>query len=688
MTAADHDPLDSEQVPDMAFSVRSTGITLHLPAETIHIDAWGDGTIRVRAFVGEEPMPIEEGLVVHQPSAAVVAVAPDGSSATVTAGPLTALIERHGRMSFSGPDGVLTEEPWFDFREPPLRAHRYYPRNPDGSRGSELTLRAFDNERLYGLGQHTIGRLDLKGSVIDLLQRNSQIAVPVIVSSRGYGMLWNSPSVGRVELAANHTRWVAHEARQLDYFIYSGGTPAEILGRYHALTGFPPPIPHWATGYWQSNSFYPDQETLVSVVREHLSRGLPLAAMFVDYMHWTRLGEWEWDTEKWPDPQGMVAELREAGVHLMVAVWPHVSPRSKHYPSLLERGLLVRSTDGSPAVFSFADRELPGGVDVALLDLTNPDARTFYWERIEENYHRIGVRAFWLDASEPELTAEAGRLFEDESTYSLGHGTEVSSLFALEDARAVREGLDSVGDTESMLLVRSGWAGIQRYGAAVWSGDIQSTWESLRLQVSAGLNVMASGIPWWTSDIGGFFGAEEEGFDELLVRWFQFATFWPVVRMHGNRHPDFFHAGIFSAGGPNEIWAFGDRGYEIMRGLLAMRESLRPYVHSTLELTSTLGIPPVRPLWFDHDGDPRAVSVDDQFMFGPDLLVAPVLAPGVEGRSVYLPHGRRWRSVWTQQVHEGGEVLDVAAPLHIVPLFVAEGSGLDRDGVLRPDSRD
>jgi alpha-D-xyloside xylohydrolase len=158
--------------------------------------------------------------------------------------------------------------------------------------------------------------------------------------------------------------------------------------------------------------------------------------------------------------------------------------------------------------------------------------------------------------------------------------------------------------------------------------------------------------------------------------------------MHGNRHPDFFHAGIFSAGGPNEIWAFGDRGYEIMRGLLAMRESLRPYVHSTLELTSTLGIPPVRPLWFDHDGDPRAVSVDDQFMFGPDLLVAPVLAPGVEGRSVYLPHGRRWRSVWTQQVHEGGEVLDVAAPLHIVPLFVAEGSGLDRDGVLRPDSRD
>jgi alpha-D-xyloside xylohydrolase len=681
---AQHGPLTPGKAPDLAFSARSSGITLHLPAETIHVDAWGDGTIRVRAFVDEEPLPVDEGLVVHQPSAADVDVSSDGMTATVTTGPLTAVIEKHGRLSFSGPDGLLMEEPWFDFREPPLRAHRYYPRNPDESHGVELTLRSFDDERLYGLGQHALGRLDLKGSVIDLLQRNSQIAVPVVVSSRGYGMLWNSPSVGRVELAANHTRWVAHEARQLDYFVYSGVTPMEILRRYHTLTGFPPALPKWASGYWQSNSYYPDQETLLAVAREHLARGLPLAAMFVDYMHWTRLGEWEWDNAKWPDPAGMIAELQEAGVQLMVAVWPHVSPRSKHYPSLLERGLLVASPDGSPAVFSFADRELPGGVDAALLDLTNHEAREFYWAQIEQNYHRIGVRAFWLDASEPELTAEPGRLFENESTYSLGHGTEVSSLFALEDARAVREGLDSVGDTESMLLVRSGWAGIQRYGAAVWSGDIQSTWESLQLQVTAGLNMMTSGIPWWTSDIGGFFGAEEDGFEELLVRWFQFATFWPVMRMHGNRHPNFFTAGIFSAGGPNEIWSFGDRGYGIMRGLLTLREQLRPYLHSTLDLTTAQGIPPVRPLWFDHGGDPRAVAVNDEFMLGSELLVAPVLSPGVEARSVYLPHGRRWRNVWTQQVHEGGEEIDVAAPLDVIPLFVAQGSGLDRAGVLRP----
>jgi alpha-D-xyloside xylohydrolase len=661
----------------MTFSVRPSGITVHLAAETIHVDAWGDGTIRVRAFVGEEPVPLEDGLVIHTPSAADVDVSSDGSTATVTTGPLTAVIERYGRLSFHGPDGLLMEEPSYDPREPPLRAHRYYPRNPDGSHGVEQTLRAFDDERLYGLGQHTLGRLDLKGSVVDLLQRNSQIAVPVLVSSRGYGMLWNSPSVGRVELAANHTRWVAHEARQLDYLVYCGATPAEILRRYHALTGFPPPFPRWASGYWQSNSYYPDQQTLLAVAREHLSRGLPLTAMFVDYMHWTRLGEWEWDDEKWPDPEGMIAELQEAGVQLMVAVWPHVSPRSKHYPSLLERGLLVTAADGEPATFSFADRELPGGVDVALLDLTNPEARAFYWQQIERNYYRIGVRAFWLDASEPELTAAAGHLFEDESRYHLGNGTEVSSLFALEDARAVREGLDAVGDTESMLLVRSGWAGIQRYGAAIWSGDIQSTWESLRLQVTAGLNMMASGIPWWTSDIGGFFGAETETFEELLVRWFQFATFWPVVRMHGNRHPDFFNAGIFSAGGPNEIWAFGERGYEIMRRLLDIREQLRPYLHRTLDLTAESGIPPVRPLWFDHADDPQAVDVDDQFMSGPDLLVAPVLAQGATTRAVYLPANSQWRDAWTDEVHEGGQTCHVSSPIDKIPLFVRVGGELD-----------
>jgi alpha-D-xyloside xylohydrolase len=667
----------------MTFTARPSGVTVHLTGETLQVDAWGPGTIRVRGYVGAEPDPLEEGIVIHQGSLARVDLAADHSSAQVTSGGLTAHIEAHGRLSFTGPDGLLTEEPWYDYREPPLRSHRTYPAHAEGEQGSngaEQILQAFDDERIYGLGQHTIGRLDLKGSVIDLLQRNSQVCIPFIVSSRGYGMLWNSPSVGRVEFALNRTRWVAHQARQLDYFIICGDTPAQIMQRYHVLTGFPPPMPWWATGYWQSNSYYPDQESLLAAAREHLARGLPLSAMFVDYMHWTRLGEWEWDRQQWPDPQAMVAELAQAGVQLMVAVWPHVSPHSRHYQMLRDEGLLVASKDGQPAVFAFADREAPQGIDVALLDLTNPRARAFYWERIEEQYHRIGVRAFWLDASEPELTAPSGYLAEDRARYWLGDGTEVSGLFALQDARAVREGLDAVGDDESMLLVRSGWAGMQRYGAAVWSGDIQSTWEALRLQVPAGLNMMVSGIPWWTSDIGGFFGLDPDGFEELLVRWFQFATFWPIVRMHGNRHPDFFNAGIFSAGGPNEIWSFGERGYQVMRGLLHLRERLRPYVHGALQRTSQTGVPAVRPLWFDYSDDPAAVEISDQFLLGDDLLVAPVLHEGAQSRRVYLPAPDQWRAVPDGEVHQGGQWLEVSAPLEVVPLFVRVDGSLDQEG--------
>lgn len=665
----------------MTFTIRRSGVTLALPAERIHVDAWGPGTLRVRAYPvtepGHVPVSIDEALVAREATEAQVEVAADGSCAWVRSDDLKAQIERHGRVSFHGPDGPLAGEPWYDHREPPLRAHRYYPRNADGSHGVELTLEAFEGERLYGLGQHSHGRLDLKGVVVDLLQRNSQVSVPVVVSSRGYGMFWNSPSVGRAEFAVNRTRWVAHRASQLDYFIYSGVTAAEVMRRYHEITGFAPPLPRWASGYWQSNSYYPDQETLLSVARDHLSRDLPLAAMFVDYMHWTHLGEWEWDSERWPDPGAMIAELRDAGVEVMVAVWPHVSPRSRHYQDLLDRGLLVRSADGTPAVFSFADRSAPEGIDVTLLDLTDPQARAFYWERIKEGYYRIGVRAFWLDACEPELTAPSGVLFEDRSAFSLGSGTEVSGLFALEDARAVREGLDSVGDREAMIVIRSGWAGTQRYGAAVWSGDIQSTWEALRLQVPAGLSMMASGVPWWTSDIGGFFGIDPEGFDELLVRWFQFATFWPVLRMHGNRHPDFFNAGIFSAGGPNEVWSFGDRAYSIMARLLFLRERLRPYLHDTLDVTAEIGTPPVRPFWFAFPQDPEAMAIADQFMLGDDLLVAPVLHEGAEARQVYLPLGVRWREVMTQKVHDGGRWIEVSAPLEVIPLFVREAGHLD-----------
>ena len=663
----------------MPFTTHLSGVELVLPGEVLRIDAWGGSTIRVRSSLNGHASPVTEALATTEATAAVVSI--DGDVARVTSGELTAVIESHGRVRFEGPEGLLVGEPSFDPNEPPLRPHRLYLGSDDTGVSVEATFQAWDDERIYGLGQHSLGRLDLKGCVVDLLQRNSEISVPAIISSRGYGLFWNSASVGRVEFAANHTRWVAHRASGIDYFVYAGQTPAEVLRRYHDLTGFPRRMPEWATGYWQSNSYYTSQAELLAVAREHLSRGLPLSAMFVDFMHWTHLGEWEWDREQWPDPAAMVAELAAAGVRVMVAVWPHVSPQSKHFADLRDRGLLVHGPDGSLAVFAFADRAEPSGVDLALLDLTQPEARRFYWDRVRENYHDIGVRAFWLDACEPELSEPAGTLREAGARFARGHGTEFAGMFPLFDAQAIREGLDEIGDDESMILERSAWAGSQRYGVTVWSGDIQSTWESLRTQVGAGLNMMASGIPWWTTDIGGFFDAdaESEDFRELLVRWFQFATFWPVVRLHGNRHPDFFNSGIFSSGGPNEVWSFGEKAYEVITGLLFFRERLRPYVQQVTDQSAATGMPPVRPLWFESPHDPVAVRVEDQFLLGDDVLIAPVLQRGATSRTVYLPANARWRNAWTGNAHEGGTWITIEAPLHIVPLFVRDGSDLTID---------
>jgi alpha-D-xyloside xylohydrolase len=333
------------------------------------------------------------------------------------------------------------------------------------------------------------------------------------------------------------------------------------------------------------------------------------------------------------------------------------------------------------AVFRYADRDAPEGIDLALLDLTDARAREVLWSRLRESYLDIGGTSFWLDACEPELYEPAHALRETTARYRRGEGMAVSSLFPLYFARAVREGLDAQGGDDGMLLARSAWAGSQRFGVAVWSGDIQSTWEALRGQVTAGLNMMVSGIPWWTSDIGGFFDSdiETDYFRELVVRWFQFAVFWPIFRLHGNRNADFYNSGLFSAGDANEVLSFGQAAYEVITGLLAFRERLRPYLHAAINEAASTGVPSVRPLWFAFPDDAEAVSVDDQFLVGDTLLVAPILWPAAQGRNVLFPAGKDWRNVWTGMVHSGGTTSWIEAPLSQIPVFeVVDGAlGVD-----------
>jgi alpha-D-xyloside xylohydrolase len=641
--------------------------------ERLCIEPWGADSLRVRAT--HNPAFRDLPAALGQPPlgrhvAPDIAIRPDGAS--LRAGRIRADITAAGQLSFSNAESgaLLLTEPAPRFIQPPARWFR-----PVGGDLSQITVhfQANEGERFYGLGQHQHGLLDQKGCVIDLWHRNTEVSIPFLVSNRGYGLLWHNPAVGRVELGHNGTRWVAEASAQIDYWV-TAGTYGEIMARYADATGHAPVLPQWAIGFWQSKLRYASQEELLSVAREYRRRGLPLDVIVIDFFHWTRMGEWRFDPAAWPDPAAMVAELDSMGVKVMVSVWPTLNPSAETYGEMERRGLLMRAERGQPVHMLFTD-VAPGGsigeaVHLRFYDATHPEARRFIWERVAEGYYRHGIQAFWLDACEPETYPPDHANFR----YHLGNGLEVAGLYPLLHQQAFYEGMkaqgapSSGGEADVVNLCRSAWAGSQRYGAAVWSGDIPSTFDALRKSVAAGLNIGLSGIPWWTTDIGGFAGGDPASpvFRELIVRWFQYGVFCPLFRLHGIREP----AKGWGAGGPNEVWSFGDEAYEIIRGLLFLRQRMKPYLLAQMAQASATGAPPMRPLFFDFPDDPRGYEVEDEFMLGPDILVAPVVEQGAACRTVYLPAGSTWYDAWSGEGCAGGTRMSVAAPIERIPVFV------------------
>jgi alpha-D-xyloside xylohydrolase len=638
--------------------------------QVVRIEPWGADSIRVR--VGKDSILHDvPGALAGSPRGSLEVIA-DEEGYSVSSGRLGVRISAAGEVSFirkADAQQLLAEQ----------AAHFWWPGarlflpNGNGYYRLEQRFKAYDGEKLFGLGQHQHGRLDQRGLVIELAQRNGEVSIPFMLSSRGYGLLWNSPAIGRVELAANGTRWVADNARQIDYWVTTGESPAEVLANYAEATGHAPRLPRWASGFWQSKLRYRTQDELMDVAREYEKQGLAPSVIVCDFFHWPNLGDWRFDSHEWPDPAKMVAELDGMGTRLMVSVWPSVSPLSDNYQTMADEGLVIESEHRLPVLGAWPDRGLEHPVGVAFYDATNPRARKFIWGQVKEHYYDLGVRAWWLDACEPEI--EPG--YPTSLRLAAGPGLEVANLYPREHARAFYEGMRSQGEEEILLLCRSAWAGSQKYGVAVWSGDIQSTFESLGDQVKAGLNMAVSGIPWWCSDIGGFYGGDPESpyFRELVVRWFEFGAFSPLFRLHGFRLPD----GPLTdgmTGGPNEIWSFGEEAYEIMRDYIQIRERLRPYVHDQMEAATKVGLGLMRPLFVEFPEDGKCWDVDDAFMFGTDLLVAPVLTMGARERRVYLPEGVVWTNAWTDQSTAGGVMVSCSAPLERIPLFARAGAQL------------
>lgn len=404
----------------------------------------------------------------------------------------------------------------------------------------------------------------------------------------------------------------------------------------------------------------------MQVAREYKRLGLPISVIVVDFFHWPKQGEWKFDPTYWPDPDGMIRELKEMGIELMVSIWPTVDRASENYEEMLEKGYLIRTDRGFRVGLDFEGPTIH-------YDATNPGARKYLWEKAKKNYFDKGVKIFWLDEAEPEYTVYDF----DNYRYYLGPNVQIGNLYPVYYARTFYEGQEAAGQENIINLLRCAWAGSQKYGALVWSGDIHSSFDSLRNQFAAGLNMGLAGIPWWTTDIGGFHGGDpkDPDFRELLVRWFEYGTFCPVMRLHGDREPRQPQVGTTGgatcrSGAENEVWSFGKEAFEICKKYLNLRERMKPYIARLMKEAHEKGTPVMRPLFYDFPEDPRSWDQEDEYLFGPDVLVAPVMYAKTESREVYLPGGEAWVNFWTGESFEGGRTVTVPAPLDQIPLFV------------------
>lgn len=638
-------------------------------AETLMIEPWGKDSLRIRSTMAPRFIDDDRALTEKAEKNAIV------NDMTIENGRIRACISEFGTISIYDSDGRLLLQELSrnrkDLHAPDCSAIEIEARTFSPARGSDnyhITwhLKSLSKtEKIYGMGQYQQPYLDIKGMDFELAHRNSQASVPFFISSLGYGMLWNNPAIGRAVFGLNIMQFEAYSAKELDVWITAGSTPKEIERNYASVTGKVPMMPEYGLGFWQCKLRYRTQEEVLNVARKYRSLGLPLDVIVIDFFHWPVQGSWTFDPAYFPDPKAMVDELASMDVELMVSIWPTVDRRSPNWDEMLEKGYLIRIERGFRISMDYEGNTVH-------YDATNPEARKYLWNKIRDNYYRYGIKTFWLDEAEPEYAVYDF----DNYRYMAGSDLEVGNIYPLCYARTFYEGQEAEGQKNIVNLLRCAWSGSQKYGALVWSGDIASSYESLRNQLAAGLNMGIAGIPWWTTDIGGFHGGnpQDEGFRELFARWFEWGCFCPVMRLHGDRDPKLPQLGSTGgahclSGSDNEVWSYGDEVFGICRKYLLLRERLRPYTREVMKEAHEHGDPVMRPLFYEFPQDGICWTIEDEYMFGGSYLVAPVLEPGARERKVYFPAGSRWESIEDGSVHEGGRSETVAAPLDVIPVF-------------------
>lgn len=684
--------------------------------------------LRVTATAGRPFAEDRSAIVVSETGFREFSVREDDEAYTLTTAELTiAVVKTTGAIVYRTSSGqLLFREPVQDGRR--LRTKAIY-RNifsedgtvdvgnsVDGVRASaesyssvldreafeaELHFVFSEGEAIYGFGAHEEGYGNLRGRSRELYQQNMKAVVPCFVSTGGYGVLFNCGSLMRFHDDAAGASWWADVVEELDFYVFCGDDLESIYKHYFTLTGAAPMLPRWAFGYVQSKERYVNAAEIVAAAREYRRRKVPLDCLVLDWKSWPNGEGWgqkSFDATRFPSPQEMIDALHAMDVKLMLSIWPVMTGGCADQVELL------------------AKRQMLG--NRSTYDAFDTAARETYWNQANGDLFAHGVDAWWCDCTEPFEADWAGAERPDVEM-RLAINTEAAkkyidaakiNLYSLYHSRGIYEGQRTASDKRVVNLTRSSYAGQHRYGTITWNGDISATWETLRRSITEGLSFCASGEPYWTVDIGGFFidskpelwfwrgdysegcrgltpadamvpdpadtGCRDMGYWELYTRWLEYACFLPMMRSHGTD-------------AAREIWCFGDVGsdfYEAIAKFIRLRYRLLPYVYSLAALVTRRGTPMLRAMGLQHPLDVRAHTIDDQFFLGAAMMVCPVVTPMLYGpgsqslegvavsRSVYLPVGSTWYSFWTEERMSGGRGIDVISPLDSIPVFVRAGT--------------
>jgi len=534
---------------------------------------------------------------------------------------------------------------------------------------------AADDEHDYGLGQNQEGFVDHRGRVIECAHdynapSGQSVCVPFLVTNKGYGLVWDNPSKTTVALGFNNQNsFKSQVGQRVSFFVIAGDYDAIYRG-YRLLTGDVPMLPKSAYGYIQCKQRYSSQEELMSVAKGYRDRHLPIDDLVIDWFTYTKMGEMDFVPAAWPDPVEMLKQLHAMNFHVMISVWPRFTPGSRYYDLILKNGWFEHLADGTPT------NGLPYDKAGSDIDTTNPEAAKWYWSVIRENYVDKGFDAFWADETEPDLPPNG-------SYFKIGPGTQYFNVYPLFHTATFYNGMRADMKERALILARDSYLGAQHNGTIFWSSDISPNWDTLKRQVPTGLDFTASGMPYWSTDIGGWQGlpgrhtpahpplidssdardnvGNYDDYPELYVRWFEYGAFQPNFRTHGTRNH-------------NEVWSYGKQAEPILEKYLRLRYQLMPYIYSLAWQTHETGAPFMRGLFLDFPSDPNVANIGDEYMFGPALLVAPVTDQGATERSVYLPTGSDWFNFWTNERVHGGQRIVVPAPIDTIPIFVRAGS--------------